>query len=212
MQIFIGLFLFVTRFRPEGELLFFARTKKTNEKKVRPGRMVAARLPSSFVAWCHRSARPIRGRASLKWSSLTISDSRASLLSILKGEVEEQEQEQGEKCEVFFVLLCRIEFTSMTLTGQVEGRVCNCLGTSRLHQKFSTLFSDTGRLDEVRNLVLLQLISLLTASSQVFWLFRKWGGASLASFRMDSSSVVDALLLPAIFMQSARRYLASTPG
>jgi hypothetical protein len=49
--------------------------------------MVAARLPSSLVAWCHRSARRFLRRASLNWPSLANSDSRASLFSIFKGEV-----------------------------------------------------------------------------------------------------------------------------
>jgi len=50
---FNGVFFLFLGFTLKGELLFFACTKKTNEKKVHPGRMVAARLPSSFVAWWH---------------------------------------------------------------------------------------------------------------------------------------------------------------
>jgi hypothetical protein len=80
---------------PTGELLFFARTKKSNQKKVRPRRMVALRLPSSFVAWCHHSTRPIRGRVSLEWSSLTIHASRASFLSILKGGGKAKQEQNG---------------------------------------------------------------------------------------------------------------------
>jgi hypothetical protein len=57
--------------------------------------MVASRLPSLLVALCHPSARPIRGRASLKWSSLTISDSRASLLSIFKGDVKSKRKSKA---------------------------------------------------------------------------------------------------------------------
>ena len=56
--------------------------------------MVAARLPSLLVALCHRSAQRFLRWASLKWPSLAISDSRASLLGIFKGD-EEQEQERG---------------------------------------------------------------------------------------------------------------------
>ena len=47
--------------------------------------MVAARLPSSLVALCHPSAQRFLRWASVKWPSLAISDSRASLLGIFKG-------------------------------------------------------------------------------------------------------------------------------
>jgi len=57
-----------------------------------------------------------------------------------------------------------------------------------------------------------QANSRLTASSQIFWLLRKCGGASFASLRMDSSSVLAAVFLPTLSMQSASLYLASTPG
>jgi len=60
--------------------------------------MVATRLPSSLVALCHRSAQRFLRWASLKWPSLAISDSRASFLSIFKGD-EEQEQEQEQEQE-----------------------------------------------------------------------------------------------------------------
>ena len=73
-------------FALKGELLFFACTKKTNEKKVHPGRMA---LRASLVFRCLMAAvrRVILTRAALEWPSLAIHTSRASLLGILKGDV-----------------------------------------------------------------------------------------------------------------------------
>ena len=105
-------------FALKGELLFFARTKKTNEKKVRVGcwtcvnskafgnqclhilcstdigtSVCLSPVNRYFVASVRRA---FLARATLKWPSLAISASRASLLGILKGEVKSRaKQERG---------------------------------------------------------------------------------------------------------------------
>ena len=90
-----------------GELLFFACTKKSNQKKVllpvnselapwptaidactscaAPISALPCASPSSLVAWCHRSTRRFLRRVSLNWPSLANSDSRASLFSTSQG-------------------------------------------------------------------------------------------------------------------------------
>jgi hypothetical protein len=67
-----------------GELLFFACTKKSNQKKVHPYQMAlrAALVNRCLVA---PSRRVILTRAPFEWPSLAIHASRASFLGIFQG-------------------------------------------------------------------------------------------------------------------------------
>jgi hypothetical protein len=58
--------------------------------------MVALRLPSSLVAMCHRSTQRFLRWVSLKWPSLAISDSRASLIGIFKGGVKSKSKSKSK--------------------------------------------------------------------------------------------------------------------
>ncbi len=80
-----------------GESLFFACTKKSNQKKVHP--RSDGRFATSLFVRCLVSpigtALPALGLTEMVF--LTISDSRASLLGIFKGEVKSKsEQSKGK--------------------------------------------------------------------------------------------------------------------